>query len=85
MATIKTTGTVRWVARGKQKVLYHGTIAHLSLSLLMLAVVLLIASNRTHIRTSLFELSQKLARNSLLSLGWEGRGKERMKGKKTKG
>ena len=77
VATIKTTGTVSWVARGKQKVLYHGAIAHLSLSLLMLAVVLFIASNRTHIPISLWAVTE--AGKKLIAL--PGVGGERRGGK----
>ena len=68
MATIKTTGTVRWIARGNQKALHPDAITHLSLSLLLLAIVLFITTTQTHTHTHtrLSEPAQEPARNFLL-------------------
>ena len=87
VATIKTTGTVRWVARGNQKALHHDAITHLSLSLLLLAIVLFITTTRTHTHMSLwadtgaskeffalqFEVQSNLLK-ALCSSPWGGRG-----------
>ena len=68
MATIKTTGTVRWIARGNQKALHPDAIIQLSLSLLLLAIVLFITTTQTHTHTHthVSEPTQEPARNFLL-------------------
>ena len=89
MATIKTTGTVRWVARGNQKALHHDAITHLSLSLLLLAIVLFITTTRTHTHVSLsrqrspqrifcsaIEVQSNLLK-ALCGSPWGGRGGDR--------